>query len=165
MIGVSGNTSIDWRAFSLRTDVKRLLGDTKFIFDSASDYIASQAHCYFEGKKGAEDLRGDGPEDGRRLLAEGNGLELLEGGEFDGEKGNDHIVKVEDRGGEIHIRAEWLVFHDTENQIEAVFQLVRLTMWIGSGKRERGRLKVNRNPRCHTILIGKDFKSTESFSN
>ena len=96
VIGASGNTSMDCRAFSLRTDVTRLLGDTKFIFDSASDYIASPAD-------------------------EGNGLELLEGGEFDGEQGYDHVVKVEDRGGEIHARVEWLASDDPEDQIETVF--------------------------------------------
>lgn len=54
-------------------------------------------------------------------MAEGNGLELLEGGEFDGEKGNDHVVKVEDRGGEIYARVEWLVSDDSEDQSETVF--------------------------------------------
>lgn len=115
VIGASGNTSMDCRAFSLRTDVRRLLGDTKFIFDSASDYIASPADRYFEREKRSENLRGGHPEDGRRGMAEGNGLELLEGGEFDGEKGNDHVVKVEDRGGEIHARVEWLVSDDSED--------------------------------------------------
>ena len=54
-------------------------------------------------------------------MAEGNGLELLEGGEFDGEKGNDHVVKVEDRGGERYARVEWLVSDDSEDQSETVF--------------------------------------------
>lgn len=121
VIGASGNTSMDCRAFSLRTDVTRLLGDTKFIFDSASDYIASPADRYFEREQRAENLRGGNPEDGRLGMAEGNGLELLEGGEFDGEQGNDHVVKVEDRGGEIHARVEWLASDDPEDQIETVF--------------------------------------------
>lgn len=76
-------------------------------------------------------------------MAEGNGLELLESDEFDGEQGNDHVVKVEDGGRKMHVRVERLVFDDPKDQIETVFELVGLTMGIGSRKGECGRLGVN----------------------
>ena len=70
-------------------------------------------------------------------MAEGNGLELLESDKFD------HVVKVEDGGRKMHVRVERLVFDDPKDQIETVFELVGLTMGIGSREGECGRLGVN----------------------
>ena len=67
-------------------------------------------------------------------MAEGNGLELLESDKFDGEQG---------RGRKMHVRVERLVFDDPKDQIETVFELVGLTMGIGSREGECGRLGVN----------------------
>ena len=43
----------------------------------------------------------------------------------------------------MHVRVERLVFDDPKDQIETVFELVGLTMGIGSREGECGRLEVN----------------------